>query len=87
MYKTLLGPEAFRKGMDLYFERHDGTAVTCDDFRAAMADASGKDLDQFERWYLQAGTPAETCARGARCALARLGPGAAAGPWAAMTQL
>ena len=57
MYKTLLGAEAFRKGMDLYFERHDGSAVTCDDFRAAMADASGKDLTQFERWYLQAGTP------------------------------
>ena len=43
--------------MDLYFERHDGQAVTCDDFRQAMADASGRDLSQFERWYLQAGTP------------------------------
>jgi len=60
MYKTLLGAENFRKGMDLYFERHDGSAVTCDDFRAAMADASGKDLTQFERWYLQAGTPTVT---------------------------
>jgi len=57
MYHTLLGAEAFRKGMDLYFERHDGQAVTCDDFRAAMADANGADLSQFERWYLQAGTP------------------------------
>jgi aminopeptidase N len=57
MYHTLLGAEGFRKGMDLYFERHDGQAVTCDDFRAAMADANGVDLSQFERWYLQAGTP------------------------------
>ena len=57
MYKTLVGTQGFRKGMDLYFERHDGSAVTCDDFRAAMADGSGKDLTQFERWYLQAGTP------------------------------
>jgi aminopeptidase N len=47
MMHTLLGPQAFRKGMDLYFERHDGQAVTCDDFRAAMADASGVDLEQF----------------------------------------
>ena len=57
MYQTLIGREGFRKGMDLYFERHDGQAVTCDDFRAAMADASGRDLTQFERWYSQAGTP------------------------------
>jgi aminopeptidase N len=57
MYATLLGENGFRKGMDLYFDRHDGQAVTCDDFRAAMADASGRDLRQFERWYLQAGTP------------------------------
>jgi len=57
MYHTLLGAEGFRKGMDLYFERHDGSAVTCDDFRAAMADANGRDLAQFERWYTQAGTP------------------------------
>jgi aminopeptidase N len=57
MYATLLGEEGFRKGMDLYFDRHDGQAVTCDDFRASMADASGRDLAQFERWYLQAGTP------------------------------
>ena len=57
MYQTLLTPEGFRKGMDLYFERHDGSAVTCDDFRAAMADANGVNLDQFENWYLQNGTP------------------------------
>jgi len=57
MYQTLLGRENFRKGMDLYFRRHDGQAVTCDDFRAAMADANGRDLAQFERWYSQAGTP------------------------------
>jgi aminopeptidase N len=57
MYYTLLGREGFRKGMDLYFQRHDGQAVTCDDFRAAMADSSGRNLKQFERWYSQAGTP------------------------------
>jgi aminopeptidase N len=57
MYQTLLGREAFRQGMDSYFARHDGQAVTCDDFRAAMADAAGRDLAQFERWYSQAGTP------------------------------
>jgi aminopeptidase N len=57
MYETLLGKGGFRKGMDLYFERHDGQAVTCDDFRAAMSDANGRDLAQFERWYLQNGTP------------------------------
>jgi aminopeptidase N len=57
MYATLLGRDVFRKGMDLYFERHDGQAVTCDDFRAAMADASGRNLSQFEHWYSQSGTP------------------------------
>ena len=57
MYQTLLGRDGFRKGMDLYFQRHDGQAVECDDFRAAMADASGRDLSQFELWYSQAGTP------------------------------
>ena len=57
MMHTLLGAEGFRRGMDLYFERHDGQAVTCDDFRAAMADANGADLEQFGRWYAQAGTP------------------------------
>ncbi len=57
MMHTLLGKEKFRKGMDLYFARHDGQAVTCDDFAAAMADASEIDLDQFKNWYSQAGTP------------------------------
>src|SRR4029453_9838528 len=57
MMHTLVGREGFRKGMDLYFQRHDGQAVTCDDFRAAMADANGATLEQFERWYSQAGTP------------------------------
>ncbi|OUL97044.1 aminopeptidase N [Paraburkholderia hospita] len=57
MYQTLFGREGFRRGMDLYFKRHDGQAVTCDDFRHAMADANGRDLAQYERWYSQAGTP------------------------------
>ncbi|VEB41241.1 Aminopeptidase N [Chromobacterium violaceum] len=57
MYETLLGRDGFRKGMDLYFKRHDGQAVTCDDFRAAMADANDVDLSQFALWYSQAGTP------------------------------
>jgi aminopeptidase N len=60
MYQTLLGRDGFRRGMDLYFKRHDGQAVTCDDFRAAMADANGADLEQFARWYSQAGTPTLT---------------------------
>ena len=58
MIRTLIGAQNFRKGMDLYFARHDGQAVTCDDFVRAMADASGVDLSQFMRWYDQAGTPA-----------------------------
>jgi aminopeptidase N len=57
MLHTLLGPEAFRAGADLYFERHDGQAVTCEDFVLAMEQASGVDLGQFRRWYSQAGTP------------------------------
>lgn len=57
MMHTLLGEEKFQQGMALYFERHDGQAVTCDDFVAAMSDASGIDLTQFKRWYSQAGTP------------------------------
>jgi aminopeptidase N len=57
MIHTLLGRENFRKGMDLYFQRHDGQAVTTDDFRQAMADASGINLDQFQLWYEQSGTP------------------------------
>ena len=57
MQHNLLGPEVFRKAMDLYFERHDGEAVTTDDFVRCMEDASGRDLTQFRRWYSQAGTP------------------------------
>ena len=57
MYHTLLGEAGFQRGMKLYFARHDGQAVTCDDFRAAMADANGVNLDQFTLWYSQAGTP------------------------------
>ncbi|MBB5019426.1 aminopeptidase N [Chitinivorax tropicus] len=57
MYHTLLGAAGFRKGMDLYFRRHDGQAVTTDDFLAAMADANETDLTQFKYWYSQAGTP------------------------------
>ncbi len=57
MYHTLLGADGFRRGMDLYFHRHDGCAVTCDDFRAAMAEANDVNFDAFERWYSQAGTP------------------------------
>ena len=57
MIATVLGPDGFRKGMDLYFERHDGEAATVDDFLAAMSDATGQDLEQFSLWYSQAGTP------------------------------
>ena len=57
MIHTLLGPENFRKGMDLYFQRHDNDAVRIEDFAAAMQDASGIDLTRFKRWYAQAGTP------------------------------
>jgi len=57
MLHTLLGAQDFRKATDLYFERHDGQAVTCDDFVKAMEDSSGRDLTQFKRWYSQAGTP------------------------------
>ncbi|WP_313518381.1 aminopeptidase N [Pseudomonas sp.] len=57
MIRTLLGADGFRKGSDLYFERHDGQAVTCDDFVKAMEDANGVDLSQFKRWYSQSGTP------------------------------
>ena len=61
MYASILGKDGFRRGMDLYFHRHDGQAVTCDDFRAAMADANDADLTQFGRWYSQAGTPVVEC--------------------------
>ncbi len=57
MIHTLIGPRAFRRGMDVYFRRHDGQAVTCDEFVEAMAEASGADFSQFLRWYDQAGTP------------------------------
>tara|TARA_R100000005_G_scaffold42382_2_gene19989 strand:+ start:11622 stop:14276 length:2655 start_codon:yes stop_codon:yes gene_type:complete len=57
MIHTLLGAELFRAGSDLYFQRHDGQAVTCEDFVRAMEDASGVDLQQFRLWYSQAGTP------------------------------
>ena len=57
MLKSVLGDEGFRAGMDLYFDRHDGQAVTIEDFLAAFTDATGKDLSQFKLWYSQAGTP------------------------------
>ncbi len=57
MFATVLGPEKFRAGTDLYFERHDGEAATCDDFVKALEDASGVDLSEFKIWYSQAGTP------------------------------
>jgi aminopeptidase N len=57
MLATVLGAEGFRRGLDLYFARHDGQAVTCDDFVAALADANGRDLSAYLRWYAQAGTP------------------------------
>ncbi len=60
LYETILGKTGFKKGMDLYFERHDGQAVTCDDFMAAMSDANGKDLSSLALWYVQAGTPTLT---------------------------
>ena len=57
MFHSQLGAAGFRSGMDLYFARHDGMAVTCDDFIAAMADANGRDFSNMTRWYSQAGTP------------------------------
>ncbi|MCL4121521.1 UNVERIFIED_CONTAM: hypothetical protein GTU68_042543 [Idotea baltica] len=57
MMHTLLGEVNFQKGMKLYFERHDGTAATCEDFVLAMENASGIDLTQFRLWYSQSGTP------------------------------
>ena len=63
MLHTLLGAEGFRRGSDLYFERHDGQAVTCDDFISAMADANATDLSAFLGWYSQAGTPLLTVRR------------------------
>lgn len=61
MYKTILGDETYRKATDLYFERHDGEAATCDDFLKCMKDISAnKHMDQFALWYSQAGTPTVT---------------------------
>ncbi len=60
MMRTLVGPERFRKGCDLYFERHDGEAATCEDFVKAIEDGAGIDLAQFRLWYSQAGTPRVT---------------------------
>jgi len=60
MLATLLGTEGFRKGTDLFFDRHDGEAVTCEDFVVAMEEANQRDLQQFRRWYEQAGTPEVT---------------------------
>jgi len=57
MLKRLIGPRAFRAGMDIYFQRHDGTAATVEEFIACFADVSGRDLGRFMRWYSQAGTP------------------------------
>ncbi len=57
MYHTLLGEDKFREATDLYFNRHDGSAATVEDFVVAMEDASGRNLNQFRRWYSQAGTP------------------------------
>ncbi len=60
MMKSLIGPVAFRKAMDLYFTRHDGDAATVEDFVRCMADASGRDLTHFSKWYEQSGTPVVT---------------------------
>ncbi len=60
MMHTMLGEELFQKGMKLYFERHDGKAVTCEDFVSALEDASNIDLTAFRNWYSQAGTPVVT---------------------------
>ncbi|MFX8437326.1 hypothetical protein ABTL87_19405, partial [Acinetobacter baumannii] len=57
MMTVLAGPERFRAGTDLYFDRHDGEAATCEDFVRAIEDGAGLDLTQFRRWYEQAGTP------------------------------
>ncbi|RJY09642.1 aminopeptidase N [Aurantiacibacter aquimixticola] len=57
MMRTMAGGDAFRKGTDLYFDRHDGEAATCEDFVTAMEDGAGLDLTQFRLWYSQAGTP------------------------------
>ena len=68
MMAGYLGRDGFRRGMDLYFERHDGNAVTCDDFVAALADANDRDMSAFHGWYSQAGTPTLTMSRRADAA-------------------
>ena len=68
MIQTLLGRDGFRKGMDLYFERHDGQAATVEDFVTCFEDASGSDLQQFMTWYSQAGTPELVCQLKYECA-------------------
>ncbi len=70
MLRTILGDDGFRRGMDLYFDRHDGEAATVEDFVASFADSSDADLTQFRRWYAQAGTP-ELVAKGSYDAKAR----------------
>ncbi|HEX9947587.1 MAG TPA: aminopeptidase N [Allosphingosinicella sp.] len=72
MLHTLLGPDRFRAGCDLYFDRHDGQAVTCEDFVRAMEEASGEDLSQFRLWYEQAGTPRVRAALSQENGIARL---------------
>ncbi len=86
MMQTVLGKEGFRRGLDLYFERHDGQAVTVEDFVAALGDANGTDLSGFLLWYNQAGTPAldarltySAGPRTARLTLSQSYPNAAAG--------
>ena len=84
MMAGYLGREGFRRGMDLYFERHDGAAVTCDDFVAALADANDRDMSAFHGWYSQAGTPTLTVSRrkdeaGVMLTLAQETPETAAG--------
>jgi aminopeptidase N len=81
MLQTLLGRDGFRKGLDLYFERHDGEAVTVEDFVSAMADANARDLSQFMLWYTQSGTPELACsldydahAKTARLAVSQIVP-------------
>lgn len=72
MLHTLLGAEGFRKGCDLYFQRHDGQAVTCEDFVKALEDANGVEFKQFRRWYSQAGTPLLTVEKDYDAASGRL---------------
>jgi aminopeptidase N len=72
MMATILGPQKFRAATDLYFERFDGTAATCEDFVACMEEAGGVDLGQFRRWYTQAGTPRVTASLAQEGGRARL---------------